>query len=577
MLLRRLRNEFSPQQVNGLHERAAGWFAARGELDEALHHALTAANLDLAARLVEQGLCDVLNRHDPPTLMRWLHLLPEEFIQSRPGLLLVKAWVQQFSWQLAAQARAVDQAEALLAADAGQDPGEPESDPRILRGQIAAFRAQQAYWANQQDRALALCRESLALMPQTWTYVRGAAALYEALAMWVRGDGDRVVHLLSERYALSENKTDLYSLRLLVGLCFVWHQAGQLERMRQTAQVMLEQAQRSNLAFMRSWAQYFFGVVHYERCETEQAGAPLSHLMEHQHTIFMAILHDSFALMALVFQAQGALERAMHLADRLRELDIERLGDESDDSRSLRARLLLLEGEVEEAGRWADTFTQPLPERPMLWIANPHLTRARILIARNRGADVTTALDVLAALLDFAGRTHSTPVQIEALALRSLALYAVRRPDEALDALRQALDLCHPGDFTRVFVDLGPHMTAMLRRLATDGCATETIRQILSAAARPGSGAASTGNDPGGALLSSVANAALIEPLTPRELEVLDLLRGNLSDKEIARRLFLSPLTVKRHKANIFGKLGAHRRADAVIQAEMLGLLTTDA
>ena len=475
-----METEYRAAQVSRRHERAATWFAEQGETDEAVHHALAAANPELAARVIGQGLCAALNRDDPLTLQRWLRLLPEAMIQRRPDLLLLKAWVVQFSWQLGAQTRIMDEVEALLAADEGRGRGELEYDPGIVRGQVALLRGQWAFWANRPDQAITLCQESLALLPQAWTYARGAALVYKAVAMWTRGDGDAIWRFLTEGYESLENKTDYVALRYLLAICLTRYQAGQLEHLQQTALVLQEQAHRSSLAYMSKWAQYFLGVVHYERSELENAGAPLSYLVEHQRTIFMAMLHDAFALMALVSQAQGAPERAMQLSRQLSESDIERLGDENDVSRSLRARLQFLEDDLEKAGRWADTFTQPLPDRPLLWIEKPHLTRARILIARNRDDDTTIALEVLDAMLDLARRTHSTPAMIEALTLRALALDAMSRQDEALNALRQALDLCSPGDFTRVFVELGPHMRAMLRRLALDGYATETIRRILT-------------------------------------------------------------------------------------------------
>jgi LuxR family maltose regulon positive regulatory protein len=259
-------------------------------------------------------------------------------------------------------------------------------------------------------------------------------------------------------------------------------------------------------------------------------------------------------------------------SQRLSELDLERLGNESDVSRSLRARLQLLQGDVEEAGRWADTFTAPLPDRPMLWIEIPHLTRARILIARNRDADAATALEALEDLHGLAERTHNTRVKIESLALQALALDTLGRPEDGLDALNQTLDLCRPGDFIRVFVDLGPHMKAMLRRLAGHDFAPETIQRIL--AAFPGSGTPGYSHEAGSTRSLVPGEGSLLEPLTPRELEILALLRKNLSDKQIARKLFLSPETVKRHAANIYGKLGVHRRSDAVAAAEARGILS---
>ncbi|MBE2233020.1 MAG: helix-turn-helix transcriptional regulator [Anaerolinea sp.] len=65
----------------------------------------------------------------------------------------------------------------------------------------------------------------------------------------------------------------------------------------------------------------------------------------------------------------------------------------------------------------------------------------------------------------------------------------------------------------------------------------------------------------------------MIEPLTYREQEVLDLLARRLSAKEIAQQLVISDRTVKRHAANIYQKLGVNSRQQAVTAAAALGLL----
>jgi LuxR family maltose regulon positive regulatory protein len=72
---------------------------------------------------------------------------------------------------------------------------------------------------------------------------------------------------------------------------------------------------------------------------------------------------------------------------------------------------------------------------------------------------------------------------------------------------------------------------------------------------------------------SGKAPAALVEPLTGREQEVLQLLAAGLSNAQIAQRLFISLPTVKSHTGNLYGKLGVHSRQEAVDQARVLGLL----
>ena len=133
--------------------------------------------------------------------------------------------------------------------------------------------------------------------------------------------------------------------------------------------------------------------------------------------------------------------------------------------------------------------------------------------------------------------------------------------------LKQAVDLAQPGGFIRVFVDLGKPMQGMLRRIAKQDHSAELIRRILAAFPEDDKN-----------LVSSTPHLSpgispLVEPLTPRELEVLTLLRGPLSIKEIAGKLHISHATAKGHTINIYAKLGVNRRWEAVTRAEELNIL----
>ncbi len=74
-------------------------------------------------------------------------------------------------------------------------------------------------------------------------------------------------------------------------------------------------------------------------------------------------------------------------------------------------------------------------------------------------------------------------------------------------------------------------------------------------------------------IVRAATGSGLAEPLSPRETQLLELVRDGLSNAEIAKKLFLSIATVKVHTRNIYGKLGAHTRAQAIVQAQRLGLL----
>jgi LuxR family maltose regulon positive regulatory protein len=111
LLEQQLVAEAGVAQEQNLHRLASVWFEERGLIEEAIQHALAAGEFDLAAHQMNAGLCEALNHEDRPTLERWLRLLPEELIQRRPELLIIRAWVLEFTWRLNQQAQVLHKIE----------------------------------------------------------------------------------------------------------------------------------------------------------------------------------------------------------------------------------------------------------------------------------------------------------------------------------------------------------------------------------------------------------------------------------------------------------------------------------
>ena len=70
-----------------------------------------------------------------------------------------------------------------------------------------------------------------------------------------------------------------------------------------------------------------------------------------------------------------------------------------------------------------------------------------------------------------------------------------------------------------------------------------------------------------------MTDQSLVEPLTAREMQVLELLAQRLTDREIAETLVISPFTVRRHVQNISEKIGKRGRRTVVNHARRLGLI----
>ena len=571
LLKQRLSIEISPDQVNNLHRRASAWFEKHGLLDEALHHAQAAGDFSLAARQMSASLRDVINREDRQTLERWLRMLPEEMIQRQPQLLMIRVWALQFSWRLDLQAQVVKQIEDLLDADAGASL--PADDLHLLHAQILLIKAQQSYFGNQPILTIDLCNQALELLPLSWKFGRGAAMLFLGFSMQASGQAQAAERLLLSEYESYGDKTDTYALLVLESLCFIYLHTGQLEQTRQIAQVLVQGSTHSGIAFMRNLGNWYLGMVFYQFNELEAAAQYFTQIVENRYTVQITTYRDAVAGLALIYQIQGQSSEAGQMVDSVSQYDLEQRGSEDIRTRSLRARLLLIQGDLERAGRWADTLTDPPPNQPLIWLEEPQVTRARILVARGKDADLRLATEILDTLEEIADRTFNTRYKIVILSLRALMLDAQGKTNQANAVLEQAVELGKSGGFIRVFVDMGKPMQSILRRLVSQGYLVETINCILTAFPKDGRnriGSVSPGKP---AVLPSPEISPVVEPLTRRELEVLTLLREPSSIKEIAQKLNISYSTAKEYTINIYSKLDVNRRWDAVARAEELNIL----
>jgi ATP/maltotriose-dependent transcriptional regulator MalT len=151
------------------------------------------------------------------------------------------------------------------------------------------------------------------------------------------------------------------------------------------------------------------------------------------------------------------------------------------------------------------------------------------------------------------------------MVLQAVAHQAHRETDKAVELLGEALALAESGGFVRVFVDEGIPMARLLSEASARGMMPDYVGRLL---------AAFESEEPKSEDKSSLPSAQhLIEPLSQRELQVLQLIAQGLSNEEIGKRLFLALDTVKGHNRKIFDKLGVQRRTEAVARARELGLL----
>lgn len=162
---------------------------------------------------------------------------------------------------------------------------------------------------------------------------------------------------------------------------------------------------------------------------------------------------------------------------------------------------------------------------------------------------------------------------IEVAVLQSLALEKQGRAEEALKVLEETVALAGPGGWIRPFVEAGPPMADLLKRLQKQNGAVDYIEKLLAAFRDDEQVVVSEVSENRIASASPLSPRPLVEPLTNRELDILELLEQRPQTKEVAKKMFISPETVKSHLKNIFQKLEVSNRRQAVDKAKNLGIL----
>jgi LuxR family maltose regulon positive regulatory protein len=560
--LRRRAEEERRDELDGLHRRAALWLEENHFPAAAVGHAVEVRDFERAAHLLDEAGYDCIVTKRPSLLLRWLRALPEGIVLSRPHLGLTEAWALFQAGQIVAGEERLRAATAAAPRD------------RLLAEQASLWRAYAAVWVGDARRAVKLAGHALRRLPRADVRARASAHVTLGLAHQALGDFQAAWN--SRRRAQATAKLDdglpwfsFYSTNLLgdMELC-----RGLL---RQAAQ-LYEEALR--LAFWDGeWApapaaqpHERLGCLSYEWNDLDSAARRLDAAIEIGTRSELSDFPVLASMkLAHVRESQGNTPAARRLAERAEKLM--RCGAvitpfSVNVARALQVHLWLRQGDVESAARWALSGGKDVP-----WVFQEdrhaiHAAWIRVQLALGRPDDVAAPLRRWLRAARSAGRGMQA---LELEVLRTLALAASGDLRGAQAALDEALAHARPEGFVRVFLDEGEPMERLLEQAARRRSAAGAYARGILAASR------SRGDrQERAALPAEVARGELvIEPLGKREREVLALIADGLSNPEIAARLLVSIATVKTHINNLYGKLGARSRTDAVARARRMGMV----
>ncbi len=576
-LLRQRLRQTQLEQVPTLYHRASEWYEQNGFIDEAIEHALRAEDFERAAYLIEEHVDAIWQRGEHTKLRRWLAGLPVELVFSKPHLCILHAWNLFTSGQQDAAERSLQAAEKALGAstdlatetspiERDQPPG---SDRMKIQGRAAAIRAFLASYRGDVPGIIQYARQALEYLPEQDLTWRSTATIALGDAYSFNGDTVAAYRARLEAWEASKAAGNIYMI-LIASLKFAvtLRQQGQLQRVLEICQQQLQLANESGVSqtVVVGWLLAIWGEVLAELNDLDGAihraknGAELTE----RGKDVMVIGWSNLCLMRVLF-SRGDIAGADKIIQKMENIARKHHVPPwiTNLMAAWQARIWLAQDNLDAASQWVGERGLDADGDPTYPHEMEYIVLARILIAQGRLDETARLLQRLLEATETGGRTSRV---IQILMLQALAFQAGGDTARAMTTLEKALTLAEPGGFIRTFVDEGPPMARLLYEAVTRGIAPDYARRLLATfpIAEP---------EQTDSLKTPAPKSELVEPLSERELQVLELIAAGLTNPEIAARLFLALNTVKAHTRNIYGKLGVHSRTQAVARARDLGVL----
>lgn len=552
-LLRSRHRQTDPERYHSVLREAARSCANRGLADDAVDYALKADEVTLAADIVTASLGAVLGAGEITRLRSWLRLFPVPAGEASHVVALGWAWCRIFEGDMDAARELIDRIEARHIDDFSQDP----------RGQLNVMHAMVAFQEGDPATAESRAKAALELLPPESGYMESLGHLYLGRALHAQAKRAEARPHLERAASLAERGNTLAAASALFGLGVVDMDLGNLV----DAERSMTRARE-----VGSTANSLTGDPH------PAAGIGdigLAYIRLNQLDVDEAIrfaergcrLLRRSTFVEMVFRAYFVWAEALSVAARFDDAQaasdegIEWLRGRAIGGGPLETWLLMAQGRNSWRRGDLDGSKQTLDRVRRRGLGSPNEDEGlgfyeaadELSLALRRG-DADAGRRLLESLP--ADRTENVMFTIKRHVLTA-ALHEIDGDTRAAVAsLVQAIDLAHVG-YRFQFSFVGPIVRPVLERIVGRTGHDGFVRTVLERLP----------------LESGRIMEQPVDPLTERELDVLAEIAGGYTNEQIADRLFISRGTVKRHAANIYLKLGAHHRTEAVARGRDLGLV----
>jgi len=577
-LLRRRLTARDDQVVTRFHARAGQWHEHEGYVAAAIRHYRAANEIGPASHLIGRTISAGHSALGTRALLGWFEGLAGASPKSFPRLSLAKAVVTFLAEHpkvieafVRSAGSGVERSGAVDTRNRNGGRKEPLDDgTRASDAAVEVWDAidrVKAYLENGVEVGLQPNRDS---KDEAW--LLGTIALSLGSGLYYRGAWDTASKAFIEAHRLLGTAGYTYGqLVALLTLGDIERLQGRLGLAAERYREMLEVSANGGGQPLPLAGHGSIGLakVLCERFELASAkNAALEGLDRGGHEE-RSVLLNGYLTLSLIMRCQGDVDGALRSLEQVEEIALQNgLAHVVKRADAFRAQIWLAQGDLDAASKWFGRCERSPTDAPSRMSHAEHVTLALVLLALDRTSEASELLRRLRQLAEQQGRLAH---RLEVMVLQAMALRDRRQGDEAATMLSAAMRLGAPAGYVRPFVLYGDRVRALLEGVSVEPD-LEHYRRRLCDAAVQGSLTPAPRASAGRATMSRSGDVP-IEPLTEREMTVLRLLVGGMSNKEIAKETSVSVNTVKTHVRSIYGKLGVGSRARLVARVNELELL----
>ena len=557
-----------PDMTQQLHSRAAHWYAKKEFLNQAATHAIKAKDIHLLERLIQENMLFVLETGESHLFENQLSSFHDSIEEPNLWLCIARAWSSVFSGQIAITEDALQEAEALIST---LKDGDDLKQMNKALGQISAIRGYIASLKGETNEEKNFAKKALELLPGDDLATVAFASMMIASAMARSGELKQAETACLE--AIRATETIPNSFLRIDALCMLsqlQHMQGELHKTNDTIEEALSiSSERQTPGFRHlpiiGFAKIRKSAIHYEWNELEQAentlnqGLSMIEKWGEKDSYLAGVIQN-----ALFSQVRGNTNRAFQIV-RQGKAEAKDFAYWFNAFDVLETWLYAKYGKMEYVDQWLEKHNYLLNQQPTFQQEFVYRYLIRILILRG---DFINAEKVIKSFLPIVERSDSIDRLIRTLILHSRVLQGFGDTEKAISRLTHALELAQPRGYLRTFIDAGEGIAKLLFQCAQQGIHKQYCLEILEAFP--------TDSKTIYPIKSDSSSESIVESLSQREIEVLQLIAEGCTNQQIAEELIVSLSTVKTHARNIFGKLGVKNRTEAVAKARLFGLLPKD-